>query len=104
MVRRDSVDPGGWENIAPSKLIVPLDVHMHRISLALGLTGRKQADLRTACDITGSFRKIMPSDPVRYDFCLTRVGIRNDIDDDIIMEYKGLADNKENFMRGVCYG
>jgi uncharacterized protein (TIGR02757 family) len=79
MVRKDEVDPGGWDNIPPSSLIVPLDTHMHRISLGLGLTDRKQADMRTALEITQAFEIIAPHDPVRYDFCLTRLGIRNDI-------------------------
>jgi len=80
MARRDQVDPGGWDNIPASRLIVPLDVHMHRISLQLGLTRRKQADLRAACEITAAFRGIEPDDPVRYDFVLTRLGIRDDLD------------------------
>lgn len=80
MVRRDEVDPGGWRGIRPSKLIVPLDVHMHRISRALGLTARNQADMRTALEITDAFGKFSPHDPVRYDFCLTRTGIRRDVD------------------------
>lgn len=83
MGRNDGVDPGGWDELRPSKLIVPLDVHMHRISTRLGLTSRKSADMRTALEITAGFRKIVPDDPVRYDFALTRFGIRNDfcIDD-----------------------
>ncbi len=80
MVRRDEVDPGGWDEVPASKLIVPLDTHMHRISLQLGLTKRKQANLRTACEITAAFRSIEPEDPVRYDFALTRLGIRDDLD------------------------
>jgi uncharacterized protein (TIGR02757 family) len=80
MVRRDDVDPGGWDGVSPSKLLVPLDTHMHRIALTLGLTKRKQADLRTAVEITEAFRKLSPSDPVRYDFVLTRFGIRKDLD------------------------
>jgi uncharacterized protein (TIGR02757 family) len=80
MVRLDAVDPGGWEDVPASKLIVPLDRHMHRISLRLGLTTRRQADLRAACEITSAFRAIDPDDPVRYDFCLTRLGIRDDAD------------------------
>lgn len=80
MVREDDVDPGGWKGICPSKLIVPLDTHMHRIGLMLGLTKRKQADLRTAVEITEAFRALSPEDPVRYDFVLTRFGIRNDMD------------------------
>lgn len=80
MVRRDAVDPGGWETVPQSKLVVPLDVHMHRLSLRLGLTRRRQADLRTALEVTEAFRSIEPEDPVRYDFCLTRLGIRDDTD------------------------
>jgi len=80
MVRRDRVDPGGWQSIPVSKLIVPLDTHMHRICLRLHLTKRRQADLRTAVDITHAFRRIVPEDPVRYDFVITRLGIRNDTD------------------------
>ncbi|MCA1961042.1 MAG: TIGR02757 family protein [Desulfomonile sp.] len=80
MVRRDAVDPGGWERVPRSKLVVPVDVHMHRLSLRLGLTKRKQADLRTALEVTAAFRIIEPEDPVRYDFCLTRLGIRDDTD------------------------
>ncbi len=76
MVRRDAVDPGGWEGVPPAKLIVPLDVHMHRICRALGLTRREAADLRTAVEITHAFRRFAPDDPVRYDFALTRLGIR----------------------------
>jgi uncharacterized protein (TIGR02757 family) len=84
MVRRDEVDPGGWEGVPPSKLLVPLDTHMHRIAMALGLTKRKQADLRTAIEITEAFRKLSPSDPVRYDFVLTRFGIRKDLDQAVL--------------------
>ncbi len=80
MVRKDEVDPGGWDAIPASKLIVPLDVHMHRICLLLKLTKRKQGDLCTAVDITRAFRRIAPEDPVRYDFVITRLGIRKDTD------------------------
>ncbi len=87
MVRRDEVDIGGWENVPASKLIVPVDTHMHRICLSLGLTTRKQADMRTAMEITDAFRAMAPEDPVRYDFSLTRLGIRDDAD-----LYRFLAD------------
>ncbi|MGA1789864.1 MAG: TIGR02757 family protein [bacterium] len=75
MVREDDVDPGGWERVPASKLIVPLDTHLHRISLALHMTERRQADIKTAREITCAFRRITPDDPVRYDFTLTRLGI-----------------------------
>lgn len=82
MVRRDDVDIGDWEDIPPSKLVIPLDTHMHRTSIALGFTKRSQANMKTALEVTASFRTIAPADPVRYDFVLTRPGI---------WKYAGLA-------------
>jgi uncharacterized protein (TIGR02757 family) len=76
MVRKDRVDPGGWNTIPPAKLVVPLDTHMHRISLGLKLTERRHSDVKTALEVTRAFRELSPKDPVRYDFALTRVGIR----------------------------
>ena len=75
MARRDAVDPGPWTSIPAAKLVVPLDTHMFRISRALGLTARKQADLKSALEITRGFRAIRPDDPVRYDFSLTRLAL-----------------------------
>jgi uncharacterized protein (TIGR02757 family) len=75
MVRRDRVDPGPWHRVARSKLVVPLDTHMFRIARALGLTRRRQANLKTALETTQAFARHSPRDPVRYDFCLTRLGI-----------------------------
>jgi len=80
MARKDAVDPGGWDRIPTSKLIVPLDTHIHRICRMLKLTARAQSDIRTAMEITAAFRTIAPTDPVRYDFALTRLGIREDGD------------------------
>jgi len=85
LVRRDAVDPGGWERLAPSKLVIPVDVHMHRAGLAFGFTSRKQAGLATALEITAGFRRISPDDPVKYDFSLTRLGIRADADLDAFL-------------------
>ncbi len=76
MVRHDDVDPGGWRMIPASELIVPVDVHMHRIGLQLGFTTRKAADAKTATEITDGFRIVSSDDPVKYDFALTRYGIR----------------------------
>ena len=86
MVRKDAVDPGGWQAVPASKLIVPLDVHMHRVGLGLGLTSRTHADMRTALEITAAFKKIRPKDPVRYDFALTRLGIRREADLDAFLK------------------
>jgi len=90
MVRRDDVDCGEWYNVPASGLIVPLDRHMHNIGLALELTRRKQPDLRTALEITSAFREIEPEDPVKYDFALTRLGIRDDTDMDLFLTECGV--------------
>ena len=76
MVRCDEVDPGGWEELSCAKLVVPVDVHMHRACCGLGFTTRRQANLKTALEITAGFAQLVPHDPVRYDFVLTRPGIR----------------------------
>ncbi len=76
MVRKDLVDPGGWNEIPTSGLIVPVDVHMYRIGIKLGFTNRKSADSKTAIEITKGFKKLQPADPVKYDFALTRYGIQ----------------------------
>jgi uncharacterized protein (TIGR02757 family) len=76
MVRQDNVDPGGWYGITPAMLIVPLDVHMARISYLLGFTKRKTPDMAMALEITQSLKAFDKSDPVKYDFALTRYGIQ----------------------------
>ncbi len=78
MVRRDDVDPGVWDGISPALLIVPLDTHMYSICSRFGMTCRAASDMKTALEITACFRTIIPEDPVRYDFALTRLGIRPD--------------------------
>jgi uncharacterized protein (TIGR02757 family) len=80
MVRCDEVDPGPWKRILPAQLIIPMDVHMHRVSRQFGLTRRSQADLKGALEVTGFFRNLKPDDPVRYDFALTRPGILASLD------------------------
>ncbi|MDP6047328.1 MAG: TIGR02757 family protein [Phycisphaerae bacterium] len=92
LVRKDRVDPGGWNAISASKLLIPLDTHMHKIAFGLGATKRKAADMRTVVEVTEAFRKVAPEDPVRYDFSLTRLGIRNDMD---VGEFLALCNNRD---------
>jgi uncharacterized protein (TIGR02757 family) len=80
VVRSDAVDPGGWHSVPAHGLIVPMDTHMHRIALCMGLTRRKQPDMQAALEMTAGFRRLAPDDPIRYDFSLTRLGIRKDGD------------------------
>lgn len=78
MVRKDAVDPGPWEGVPAAGLIVPLDTHMHRVSREMGVTRRKDTSMKTAAEITAFFSGLEPADPVKYDFCLTRAGIRRE--------------------------
>lgn len=72
MVRKDGiVDFGIWETaIKPHELIIPLDTHVHQISLELGLTEQKNATLKTAVEITEALKKVFPDDPCLGDFAL----------------------------------
>ena len=76
MVRRDGkVDLGLWKSTDPATLVIPLDVHVYQEAEALGLTDRRQKDLRTAVQITDAFREIWPADPCLGDFALFGYGI-----------------------------
>jgi len=75
MVRKDDVDLGLWKSVDKAKLIVPVDVHIGRLSRILGLYSRKTVSLSAAVEITESFAEIEPADPVKYDFALSRIGI-----------------------------
>ena len=75
MVRRSAPDLGLWTFVDPSRLVIPLDTHIHRITTFLGLNDRKSADWKTARQVTDRLAKIDPADPVRFDFALCRLGI-----------------------------
>jgi uncharacterized protein (TIGR02757 family) len=78
MVRADAVDPGGWTAIRPAQLVMPLDTHVYRTARGRGWTARRTPDLKAALAITDVLRSIRPDDPLRYDFALTRPGIRGE--------------------------
>ena len=76
MARRDGkVDLGLWKDTSTESLVIPLDVHSHRMAVELGLTGRRQKDIRTAMEITDCFRDIFPGDPCLGDFALFGYGV-----------------------------
>lgn len=70
MVRKDEIDTGIWEKIDKSKLLMPVDTHIYRISRKLKLVKRKSCDMKFALDLTCKLRKFDPEDPVKYDFAL----------------------------------
>ncbi len=71
MVRDDKkVDLGLWKKTTPDQLIIPLDVHVHRSAINLGITNRRGADITTALEITQFLKEIFPDDPCKGDFAL----------------------------------
>ena len=79
MIRKDEIDLGLWNNIPASKLIIPVDTHIARISKKLKLVERKSIDIKFAVELTETLRKFDPDDPVKYDFSLCHVGIEEKI-------------------------
>jgi uncharacterized protein (TIGR02757 family) len=77
MVRRDAIDLGVWQAVSPARLVVPLDTHVIRVGRCLRLTRYRSAGWSMAADITRSLRRIDPIDPVKYDFALCHLGMRN---------------------------
>jgi uncharacterized protein (TIGR02757 family) len=75
MVRRTPPDLGIWMFVDPSKLVMPVDTHIHRIATFLGLNDRKSADWKAARALTDRLAKFDRTDPVRYDFAICRLGI-----------------------------
>ncbi|MEI7734827.1 MAG: TIGR02757 family protein [Ferruginibacter sp.] len=77
MVRNDNkgVDFGIWKNIAPSQLIIPLDVHVTRVAKQLNILQAKQANWQAAVELTEYLRNLDRQDPVKYDFALFSIGV-----------------------------
>jgi uncharacterized protein (TIGR02757 family) len=75
MVRKDEIDTGLWKEINKSKLIMPVDVHVARVSKNLRLVNRKSVDLKFALELTETLKKFDADDPVKYDFALCHIGI-----------------------------
>ncbi len=76
MVRKDELDFGLWNEISPSKLVIPVDTHIARICRELKLTSLKNVSWKMAEEITGNLRKFDPDDPVKYDFAICHIGMR----------------------------
>ena len=72
----DGVDLGLWSSLVPaSALVIPVDVHVHKLSRNIGLTKRKLATWDTALEITKKLSEFDPDDPVRFDFALCHMGM-----------------------------
>lgn len=75
MVGKSNFDLSIWSSVTPAQLVIPLDVHLMRQSIRLGLTKRKTATWKTAEDVTESLKSLDPNDPTRFDFAICHMGI-----------------------------
>lgn len=77
MVRQDNkgVDFGIWNQLEPSSLSCPLDVHSGNVARKLGLLSRKQNDWKALEELDDKLRILDPIDPVKYDFALFGLGV-----------------------------
>ena len=69
------VDLGVWKNTDPADLLIPLDVHVARMAVEVGLSEGKHKDIREVEAITSAFREIFPGDPCLGDFSLFGYGV-----------------------------
>ena len=77
MVRDNTtgVDFGLWNEIKPSQLSCPLDVHSGNVARKLSLLKRKQNDAKALAELDKSLRGLDATDPVKYDFALFGLGV-----------------------------
>lgn len=76
MVRKGPVDLGLWNFIQPKDLLIPLDVHVARVSREMGLLTRKSNDFKAVIELTDQLKTLCPEDPVKYDFAMFGFGVQ----------------------------
>lgn len=76
MVRSDEIDLGLWKNkIDKSKLLMPVDTHVYRISRKLKIVKRASCDVKFVISLTEALKQFDELDPVKYDFAMCHLGI-----------------------------
>ncbi len=75
MVRKPPVDFGIWNFIPSSELLIPLDVHVARVSREMGLLSRNSNDFKAVVELTDKLKQFDPDDPVKYDFATFGYGV-----------------------------
>lgn len=81
MVRNSDIDLGLFKGIDKKDLLMPLDVHTHRVSLNLGLIERKTYDFEAVNLLTNKLKEFDKDDPIKYDFALYRLGQSGEINE-----------------------
>lgn len=75
MVRKPPVDFGIWECIPTSELLIPLDVHVARVSREMGLLKGKSNNFKAVIELTDNLKNFDSDDPVKYDFATFGYGV-----------------------------
>jgi len=75
IVRKGPVDLGLWDFIQTSELLIPIDVHVSRISREMGLLTRNSNDFKAVLELTENLKKICPQDPIKFDFAMFGLGV-----------------------------
>lgn len=78
MVRKPPVDLGVWDFIDTSKLLIPIDVHVARLSREMGLLKRSSNDFKAVIELTENLKKFDAKDPIKYDFAIFGLGVNKD--------------------------
>ena len=79
MVRKDkyNIDFGIWNNIKPSQLICPCDIHVINVANHLKIISQKKSTWKTALELTNNLKLLNKEDPLKYDFALFGTGVNN---------------------------
>lgn len=79
MVRKGPVDLGIWDFVPTSELLIPLDVHVARISREMGLLNRSSNDFKAVVELSENLKKFDPQDPTKYDFAMFGLGVNSNV-------------------------
>lgn len=77
MVRKGPVDLGIWDFIPQSELLIPLDLHVSRLSREMGLLTRNVDDFKAVLELTQNLKKIDSKDPAKFDFAIFGLGVNS---------------------------
>ena len=75
MVRKGPVDLGLWDFIKTEELLIPLDIHVGKISRSLGLLQRNSNNFKSVIELTEKLKEFDSKDPIKYDFALFGAGV-----------------------------
>lgn len=79
LVRDGAVDLGIWKFMPKSELLIPLDVHVAKISRRLGILERSQNDYGAVIELMEKLKEFDSVDPVKYDFAMFGYGVNNKV-------------------------